>query len=57
MHNRNVGELDIHPDRRRFLMLKPHAAADETSESPQKLVVVLNGFKESHITLSARFSH
>jgi Tol biopolymer transport system component len=46
--NRYVGQFDISPDGKRFLMLKPAPAADEKTkaEAPQKIVVVLNWLEE-----------
>jgi serine/threonine protein kinase len=46
--NKYVGQFDISPDGKRFLMLKQAAAADEKSkaETPRKIVVVLNWFEE-----------
>jgi dipeptidyl aminopeptidase/acylaminoacyl peptidase len=45
--NKYVGQFDISPDGKRFLMLKP-ATADEksTAEAPRKIVVVFNWFEE-----------
>jgi hypothetical protein len=39
---------DIHPDGKRFLMLKPYGMVDEesTSSQPHKINVVLNFFEE-----------
>jgi WD40 repeat protein len=46
--NKYVGQFDISPDGKRFLMLKPSAAADEksTAKTPRKIVVVLNWLEE-----------
>jgi serine/threonine-protein kinase len=45
--NKYVGQFDVHPDGKRFLMLKPRAAADgKTAEAPRKIVIVLNWLEE-----------
>jgi len=38
--NKYVGQFDIHPDGRRFLMMKPAA------EAPRKIIIVLNWLEE-----------
>ena len=40
-----VGQFDISPDGKRFLMLKPEDEESET-EAPRKIVVVLNWFED-----------
>jgi serine/threonine protein kinase len=39
---------DIHPDGKRFLMIKPPASADSesTAETPRKIIIVTNWFEE-----------
>jgi hypothetical protein len=37
---------DIHPDGKRFLMIKPSQTADDVSEAPRKINIVLNWFEE-----------
>jgi hypothetical protein len=46
--NKYVGEFDIHPQTKRFLMLKPYEAADGESaeETSPKIIVVTNWFEE-----------
>ena len=46
--NRYVGEFDIHPDGKRFLMLKPFVVDDGESEEGiiPRINIVLNWFEE-----------
>ena len=46
--DRYVGEFDIHPDGKRFLMLKPFEVADGESKEgiTPKINIVLNWFEE-----------
>jgi Tol biopolymer transport system component len=45
--NKYVGEFDISPDGKRFLMLKPTTADEKSAaEAPRKIVVVLNWSEE-----------
>jgi len=45
---RILSNWDIHPDGKRFLMIKPPAAAgsESTSAGPRKINIVLNWFEE-----------
>jgi hypothetical protein len=46
--NKYIGQFDIHPDGKRFLMTKePETIDDEsTAEIPRKINIVLNWFEE-----------
>ena len=46
--NKYVGEFDIHPHTKRFLMLKPHEAADgeSTEDISPKIIIITNWFEE-----------
>jgi len=50
--NKYTGQFDIHPDGKRFLMIKPAAVTDEESieepvaEVPRKIITVTNWFEK-----------